>query len=202
MLSIFCASAMQRLLLASASPQRAALLRGLGFPFDIEPSRVDEAAFPEQDPVQRARDLSTCKARDVASRHPGRIVIGCDTLVVAADGTLLEKPSDARDAERMIRLQSGRTSWVHSGLTVVDAAGAVSTAVSSSSVTFAPLDDASIAWWIDSTLWRDRSGAFQIDGPGQLLIAHIDGDWTSIVGLPVYELGVLLRRIGYGWHAA
>lgn len=187
---------MARVILASASPQRKTLLQGLGIPFEVIPSCVDEAAHPEKDPAKRALQLSTLKARDVHAKNPGTVVIGCDTLVVSADGTLLEKPMDEEEARKMLQLQSGKVSLVHSGLTVMDASGKEQLGVSTSSVHFAELSPGQIDWWIQSGNWKDRSGGFQIDGPGQTLIRHIEGDWTSIVGLPVYLLGTMLPLTG------
>lgn len=179
------------IVLASASPQRKTLLEGLGLTFEVVPSAVDERSCAETDPVRRARVLATLKAREVAGRRPDAWVIGCDTLVVAADGTLLEKPADPDDARRMIRLQGSRTSVVHSGLTLIAPDGREHEGVSSSNVTFAELTDQDIEWWIRSGNWKDRSGSFQIDGQGQLLISRIEGDWTSVVGFPVFLFGRL-----------
>ena len=187
---------MHRLILASASPQRKVLLEGLGVAFDVIPSNVAEADCSEADPVRRAEVLAALKARDIAARHPGRVVIGCDTLVVSATGELLEKPRDAKDAERMLRLHSGKTSLVHSALTVIGHNGKECSGVSSSSVTFQKLSPEDIEWWIGTGLWNDRSGAFQIDGLGQLMIERIEGDWTGVVGLPIFLLGELLDQSG------
>ncbi len=184
------------LILASASPQRKQLLSGLGLAFDVIPSTVSEEDHPEGDPARRAVDLAVLKAKDVAAKNPDSWVIGCDTLVVADDGTLLEKPMDADDARRMIRLQSGRTSTVHSGLCLVGPDGTHQENISSSSVHFARLTEREIDWWIGTKLWRDRSGSFQIDGPGQLMIERIEGDWTGVVGLPVFLLGKMMRERG------
>jgi septum formation protein len=180
--------------LASASPQRKILLEGLGLRFRVEPSSIDESACTEKDPATRAVLLAKLKARDVAKRFSDGWVLGCDTLVVASSGELLEKPKDAKDAERMIRLQSGSTSVVHSGVCLRSPQGREWTGCDSSTVTFATLSDEEIRRWIEKGLWEGRSGAFQIDGPGQLLISRIEGDWTGIVGLPVFLLGELLRR--------
>ena len=187
---------MSRLILASASPQRKTLLEGLDLTFEVMPSAIEESSCPEKDPLQRAKALAHLKARDVAVRNPGCIVIGCDTLVVSADGTLLEKPMDEKDALGMLRLQSGRTSLVHSGLTVIGADGKEFSGISTSSVTFKKLSHAEEQWWIASGAWKDRSGAFQIEGQGQFMIERIDGDWTGVVGLPVFLLGELLDKAG------
>ena len=184
-----------RLILASASPQRKVLLEGLGLSFDVMASTVDETKFEECDPRKRAQLLARLKAQDVASRHADAWVIGCDTLVVSPDGVLFEKPADAKEARAMIRAQSGRTSVVHSGLCVVSPSGKHAEGVSSSDVTFKELTAAGIDWWIRSSLWEDRSGSFQIDGLGQFLIQEIRGDWTSIVGFPVFLFGQLLEEL-------
>ncbi len=188
---------MSRLILASASPQRKTLLQGLGLQFEIIPSSVEEDDHPEADPVQRSKDLARLKAKDIAAKNHESIVIGCDTLVVASDGTLLEKPRSETEARSMLRLHSGKTSIVHSALCVIDEKGKLHQGISSSSVTFKQLSEKEIDWWIDSKLWRDRSGGFQIDGLGQLMIESIAGDWTGIVGLPVFLLGRLLSDAGH-----
>ena len=188
---------MQRLILASMSPQRKILLQGLGVEFEVIPSSVEEDDHPESDPLQRSKDLARLKALDIAKSYPESTVIGCDTLVVASDGTLLEKPVSTEDALRMISLQSGKTSLVHSALSVVGPNGKLYESISSSSVKFKKLSEEERQWWIETGLWQGRSGGFQIDGLGQLMIERIEGDWTSIVGLPVFLLGQLLDQAGY-----
>ena len=185
------------LVLASASPQRKQLLEGLGIPFRVQVSRVSESDVLERDPRERARLLARLKAEDVAPVNPGAFIIGCDTLVVAADSVLLEKPQNAEEARAMIARQSGGVSTVHSGLCVLDPQGNVFDGVSSSDVHFKHMSDAEIDGWITTGCWRDRSGAFQIDGPGQLMIERIIGDWTGVVGLPVFLLGELMKKAGW-----
>lgn len=190
------------LILASASPQRKTLLEGLGVPFVVVPSRVNEEACTEVDPAKRAVLLAREKAQEVAERHRGRWVIGCDTLVVARDGTLMEKPVHEADARRMLALLSGGVSVVHSGLALVSPAGLIESDISSSEVHFKELTDAEIDWWIGTGLWENRSGSFQIEGPGQLMIEEIHGDWTGIKGLPVFLFGELLRKMAAPFAAA
>lgn len=188
---------MPRLILASASPQRKTLLEGLGVTFEVIPSAVDEDGHPERSPQERAVILARLKAVDIAAKHKGAIVIGCDTLVVSYAGELLEKPRDRDDARRMLRAQSGAVSQVHSAVCVIDVSGVAHEAVSTSSVRFKKLTQKDIDWWVSTDLWRGRSGGFQIDGLGQLMIAHIEGDWTGVVGLPVFVLGELLKDAGF-----
>ncbi len=194
---------MSPLILASASPQRKTLLSGLGLQFHIIPSGVEEDDHPEFDPRKRSQDLARLKALDVHALHTDAIVIGCDTLVVVGEtpqrdvSTLLEKPKNDADARRMLLLQSGKTSLVHSAVCVVDESGKTHEGISSSNVTFKKLSEKEIDWWIATKLWQGRSGGFQIDGLGQLMIQSITGDWTGIVGLPVFLLGELLEKAGY-----
>ncbi len=185
-----------RIILASASPQRKTLLEGLGVNFDVIPSSVDEDGHPEKSPLERSVILAKLKAEDIAAKHKGAIVIGCDTLVVSYAGELLEKPRDPADARRMLEAQSGAVSVVHSALCIIDAEGNAHEGVSTSSVRFKKLTPKDMDWWIGTNLWRGRSGGFQIDGPGQLMISDIEGDWTGIVGLPVFLLGELMKAAG------
>ncbi|UPA22281.1 Maf family protein [Candidatus Peribacteria bacterium] len=185
------------LILASTSPQRASLLKGLGLSFDIVPSTVDEDIHPEREPAKRSQTLARLKAENVAYDHAGSFVLGADTLVVSKNGTLLEKPADADEARHMLRLQSGGESIVYSAVCLIDPNGQLHEGLDSSSVFFKTLTDEDIEWWIGTHLWAGRSGAFQIDGPGQLMIERIEGDWSGIVGLPVYLFGKLAREAGF-----
>lgn len=187
------------LVLASASPQRKTLLEGLGLSFTVVPSGIDESTIAENDPARRALLLAHLKAKDVASQRPDAFIIGCDTLVVTSGGKLLEKPQNASEARMMLALQSGNVSVVHSGLCVVAPDGRSFDGVSSSAVTFKVLSADELDWWIATGLWQGRSGAFQIDGQGQLMIEKVEGDWTGIVGLPVFLLGKLLEEVGCDW---
>jgi len=183
------------LVLASASPQRETLLEGLGLAFRVVvPEGLDEQVHPEQSPEKRALELARLKAEHVAKEVKDAWIIGCDTLVVSPDGELFEKPQDAAEARRMIAAQSGRTSVVHSGLCLVAPDGKHFEGLSSSSVRFKKLSDEEVEWWIANRQWQGRSGSFQIDGLGQLMIEAITGDWTSIVGFPVFLFGELCRK--------
>ncbi len=183
-------------ILASQSPQRKRLLEGIGLSFTIVQSSVDEDNHPEKDPQDRAMTLSELKALNVAKNHSGEFVLGADTLVVSSKGTLLEKPADAHEARSMLEEQRGGISIVHSALCLIAPDGSIFKDLDSSSVHFTDFTDETIDWWIDTELWKGRSGAFQIDGPGQLLIKKIEGDWTGVVGLPIFAFGLLAARAG------
>ena len=166
--------------------------------FEVVPPGCLESDSAETDPAKRCSALAKMKAEDVSAKHLDAAVLGCDTLVAAADGTLLEKPVDARNARRMLRFLGGQEATVHSALHLIvpGRGGGAYFGRNASGVRFRALTDADVEWWISTGLWRDRSGAFQIDGPGQLLIERLEGDWTGVVGLPVFLLGRLLKEAG------
>jgi septum formation protein len=187
----------ESLILASASPQRTALLKGLGLVHRVViPRELNESDHPQSDPARRAVELARLKVECIQMNYPRSWIIGCDTLVVSPDGKLFEKPRDRQEAKRMIEAQSGRTSTVHSGLCLSAPTEMIVDGLSSSAVHFKQLKYEDVQWWLSTKLWDGRSGAFQIDGPGQLLIDRIEGDWTSIVGLPIFLLGELSARVG------
>ena len=185
-----------KLVLASASPQRKVLLEGLGVQFEVCPSEKDEALCTETDPVERAKALARLKADDVAIKYTDAWILGSDTLVVSNEGELLEKPSNPDDARRMLKLHSGSSLTVHSTLCLRSPEGKYFEGLSSSNVHFKDLSEEDIEWWINTEQWKDRSGAFQIDGLGQMLIEKLEGDWSSVVGLPVFLLGELCKEAG------
>ena len=187
---------MHPLILASASPQRRKLLEGIGVPFTVVPSTIDESVCKETDPMVRAQILARLKAEDIAERHGNAWIIGCDTLVVSPRGRLLEKPRDAAEARAMLMEQSGSTSLVHSALTLLGPTGTEHEGISTSRVRFQSLTPERLDWWIGTGLWEDRSGSFQIEGLGQLIIDHLEGDWSGVVGLPVSLLGELAHAAG------
>ncbi|MBU0767118.1 septum formation protein Maf [Patescibacteria group bacterium] len=185
---------MQKLILASASPQRSKLLESLGLPFDAIPSEVDEALCQEEDPETRAITLARLKAEDVSKKHTDAWVIGSDTLVVSPQGYLLEKPTDEAHAREMLEHMSGGVSLVHSGLCLIGQGDKVHEGISTSHVRFRQLSKGDIDWWISTGLWEGRSGSFQIEGQGQMLVEELKGDWSGVVGLPLYLLGDLMRK--------
>ncbi len=186
---------MFNLILASASLQRKKLLEEIGIKFSVIPSSIDESICTEDDPIKRAQILAKMKAQDIALLNSDSYVLGADTLVVSETGTLLEKPVDENDARRMMKEHSGTKSIVYSAICLVDPSGKIYEALDTSILFFKELTDEDIEWWIESNLWQGRSGAFQIEGKGQLLIEKLEGDWSGVVGLPIFILGKLLDNI-------
>jgi septum formation protein len=179
------------ILLASRSPQRRALLGALGVEFRVVVSRVEEGA----DPVVNAR----LKAEDVAARAvgglgPGDAVIGADTEVLL-DGRALGKAADRAEAEAMLRALSGRVHSVQSAV-CIRTATATREVLDETRVTFRSLPEGLLAWYLDGGEWRERAGAYAIQGAGAALVERIEGSYATVVGLPVAALGAALEDLG------
>jgi septum formation protein len=197
-----------RLVLASASPRRSELLHSVGLQFDIVPADIDESTLPGEAPSDYVARLSNEKARVVAERvGDGAIVIAADTTV-DVDGRILEKPMDDADARRMLRLLSGRTHLVHTGVSVVgpggdgagedrpggDGAGEdrSSTVVVETAVRFVELTDRAIDWYLATGEHAGKAGAYGIQGAAAAFVERIDGSVTNVIGLPLAETLALL----------
>ena len=174
-----------RLVLASRSPQRCAILTQLGIPFEVTPADIEERA--DGDPREAVLGNALRKARAVARRvGPGRDVLGVDTEVLLA-GRLLGKAADERDARAHLEALSGRTHEVLSGVALLHDGGE-STTVVRTTVAFRELDDGLVEWYLAGGEWRGRAGAYAVQGQGAALVASIGGDPWNVVGLPVAAL--------------
>jgi septum formation protein len=170
------------LILASTSPQRRAILEQLRIPFDVVPPRyVEEGDEPMEHAAGKARSVD----------GGGSPVLGVDTVVVC-DGTALGKPDAAGDAERMLELLSGRTHEVVSGLCLRTSAWE-ELHRDVTRVTFRALTPRDIAVYIGTDEWRERAGAYAIQGFGANLVARVEGDYLNVVGLPA---ALLVRLLG------
>ena len=177
------------LLLASTSPQRRAILEQLGIPFGVVAPDYEEDDLPGVDPVELVRAHARGKARSVAGDAGDRPVLGVDTAVVL-DGSVYGKPADAADAERMLEVLSGRTHAVVSGLCLVTP-GWEAVEHEETRVTFRTLSARDLAAYVAGGEWRERAGAYAIQGRGGALVERIEGDYLNVVGLP----GALLVRL-------
>ena len=170
----------ERLVLASASPQRKAILEQLGVAFVVRPSDAEE--LTEGDPAEVVVE----NARRKVAATGGDLVLGCDTEVFL-DGRIFGKAATEVDAESYLRKLSGRAHEVHSGL-ALRSAGRLATAHAVTLVTFRALTDRDIAWYLRTGEWRGRAGAYAIQGRGSALVERIEGDFWNVVGLPVPKL--------------
>lgn len=179
------------LILASASPRRSELLRNAAIAFIVEPAHVREEPLPHEKPLQYVQRLARDKARAIFARHPSDAVLGADTVVVV-DEHLLEKPLDERDAVRMLRLLSGRTHQVITGVCLV-AAGFEQTEAEVTEVRFSPLSEDEIVQYVGTGEPMDKAGAYAIQGIASRWVERIDGCYFNVVGLPVPRVYRLLR---------
>ncbi len=187
-------------MLASGSPRRRELLTTAGLRFTVRPADIDETPLADEAPTTYVRRLSNEKAAasmESPLANAAEVVIAADTTVEVR-GEILEKPLDADDAYRMLRMLSGREHLVHTGVTVsVPQVGArrSSTILVTTKVTFAALDDVSIDWYLGAgDEWADKAGAYGIQGAAGEFVERVDGSVTNVIGLPVAETLQLLRE--------
>jgi septum formation protein len=184
------------IILASNSPRRREILKQAGADFTIDPADVDESVLPDEDPEAYAVRVALDKARVAAKRAGRGIVIGADTIVVL-DRSILGKPANARDAERMLSLLSGRQHMVITGLAIIDAlTGRTETRSARTEVWFRELTQAEIAAYAGTGEPLDKAGAYGIQEKGALLVRKIEGCYLNVVGLPLSLLGEMLRDFG------
>ncbi len=187
---------MPRLVLASASPRRLELLRQIGIAPDLaEPAACDESARPGELPRAHAARLAEAKAKIVAARHPGAVVLGADT-VVACGRRMLPKPADEAAARRCLEMLSGRRHQVLGGVCVIDAEGRARRRLVVTRVRFKRLSRAEIDAYIASGEWRGKAGGYAIQGRAAAFVPWIGGSYSNVVGLPLYETAMLLAACG------
>jgi len=181
------------IVLASQSPRRAELLRQIGIAFRTCPADIDESPLPGEMPAAYVERMATTKATAVRQQQPKMPVLGSDTAVVI-DDEILGKPVGRDDAIRMLLTLSGRTHEVLTGVAISD--GQVSYRLNRSKVTFRDLNaDEAAAYW-DSGEPADKAGGYAIQGLGAAFVANINGSYSGIMGLPLFETLQLLAAIG------
>ena len=187
------------LVLASASPRRVELLARLGITAgSIDPADIDEAVIGTETPSDHAVRLARAKARCVAARHPGAMVLAADT-VVGVGRRILPKAEDAATARRCLALLSGRRHRVTTAVAVIAADGTLRERLSETVVAFHRLDAAAIADLIEAGDWCGKAGGYAIQGRAEAWVRFIAGSWSGVVGLPLAETRALLAASG--WHA-
>ena len=184
-----------RMILASGSPRRRELMLSLGVKdLEIIPARGEEEKDPSLSAPELVKKLSRAKAQEIFALNPDAVVIGADT-VVAVDGKILGKPKDREDAARMLRLLSGRTHEVYTGVTVLSPQGE-DVRAEKTAVRFKPLSEREIAAYIATGEPMDKAGAYGAQGIASLLIEGMEGDYFNVVGLPLCTLGKMLEKLG------
>ncbi len=189
-----------KLILASASPRRAEILRNAGIRFEICSTDVDESRLDNESPSDYVRRLALAKAVSAAGKNPNLgadvLIIGADTVVVV-DEAILGKPESSDDVKRMLRSISGRVHEVHTGLALLQNSGMQQRVVEEiTRVHFAYLSDQEIADYLASGEPFDKAGAYAIQGLGGRYVSRIEGCYFNVMGLPLARLWTLLREFG------
>ena len=175
-----------KLVLASRSPQRRAILESLGVPFEV---RVPDVLEEDEGVPAVVAGENALRKAVAAGGRAGEVVLGVDTLVAIGIDIWGKPPSEEAARETLGQL-SGRTHEVVSGVALVDGDGSIRAATAVTKVTFRALDEATVEWYLGSGEWQERAGGYAIQGRGGALVERIEGDYLNVVGLPV---GVLLE---------
>ncbi len=186
-----------KIILASGSPQRKALLRWTGLPFTVKPSRVEEHGRITSNCADLVRKNAVLKAEDVAGRTKEGIIIGADTVVYIGNKHILGKPRNQREARQTLKILFSSARWVYTGIAVVDArSGIKAVSYEKTRVFMNPLSDEEITRYHKKVAPYDKAGGFDIEGYGCIFIKRIEGCYTNVIGLPMAKLAVMLKEFG------
>ena len=186
-----------RLVLASASPRRIELLKQIGIvPDKIVPAAINETPTKQELPRLLAERLARAKAEAVHGMETGNLVLAADT-VVACGRRILGKPGDAGEAEKYLKLLSGRRHRVFGGVCVIDGEAICRTRVVTTTVQFKSLTEQEVSAYLAGKEWQDKAGGYAIQGVAGGFVKRLSGSYPNVVGLPLYETANLLRAAGY-----
>ena len=187
---------MRKIILASGSKARQALLKQIGLRFRVDESKVQEQKKFEGRAADLVKQNALLKARAVAAKHDSGVVIAADT-VVRVGRKIIGKPRNLRDAQRTLRLLSQKPQWVYSGIAVIDIDNQKTlTAFDKTKVFMCPLTERQINNYFKKVSPLDKAGSFDIQGLGSVFIDRVEGCFYNVVGLPLAKLANLLRRVG------
>jgi len=185
------------LILASASPRRLELLAQISIhPDHVEAAGIEETGIKHELPRQLALRLAQAKAEAVAARHPNCFVLGADT-VVACGRRILPKPQDREAARAGLALLSGRRHRVFGGIALIAPDGRSVSRIAVTVVTFKRLETPEIEAYLASDEWQGKAGGYAVQGRAAVFVPVIQGSYSNVVGLALYETLTLLRGCGY-----
>ncbi len=183
-----------KVILASASPRRQELLKNIFKEFEIIPADVDESIDKNIIAEDAAQFLAEKKAKFISEKYPDSLIIGSDTTVVL-DDLILGKPADYNDAKKMLELLSGKTHKVITGVSLYIGEKSLSFS-EETEVVFFKLSENEIETYLKTDEWKDKAGAYGIQGAAGLFVEKINGDYNNVVGLPVARLNRRLKEWG------
>ena len=189
---------MQRIILASGSPRRREILELLGLEFETVESGYDEDLIKTDDPVELVEELAIQKALSVADKYSDALIIGGDTVVYVA-GELVGKPKNKKDAERIIRLLSGTTHMVVSGVAIINSLTSDQVVGHEEGwVRFRELTEIEIKQYVESGIWRGFAGGYALQGAAAPFVSEQTGSLSAIIGFPIILVTDLLEQMGVG----
>lgn len=185
------------LILASASPRRLELLSQIGIkPDAVIPADIDETILKGELPKTLALRLAKSKAEKIADANPKAFILAADT-VVACGRRLMDKPTDASDARRILEILSGRRHKVYGGLCLIAPDGKSRARLCETTVSFRRLSEKEIAAYIDSGEWEGKAGAYAIQGMAATFTKFLSGSHSNVIGLSLYDVSAMLDAAGY-----
>jgi septum formation protein len=191
---------MEPIILASGSLRRQEYFRLLGLPFSIMPSQIDENLVPGLTPEEQAEKIAADKVRavmEILKNQLPKWIFGADTLI-SIDGEILGKPKDRKDAKLMLLRFSGRSHEVITSMALYNGkTKEISSKTVKSIVTFAPIAEKELEWYLDTGEWQKVAGSYKIQGLASCFISEIHGSYSGVVGLPIHDFYVMLKENDY-----
>ncbi|MCZ0704151.1 septum formation protein [Natronobacillus azotifigens] len=172
-----------KLILASSSPRRQALLKQVNLPHQVTVSSLDETLVTNKDPLEKVKQLATLKGRNVPIKHADEVILSADT-VVSFQQNIFEKPKNSEEAKKMITSLSGEEHEVYTGVMIRSSEKEV-VFVEQTKVKFWPLSEDEINWYIPTTDPYDKAGGYGIQSIGAIFVKQMVGDYYNVVGLPI-----------------
>lgn len=186
-----------KLILASSSPRRREIFRQIGLDYEPVNISVDETIEPGISPEKLALDIAKRKAEAASEHSDGSVVIAADTIVVLGDGTVLGKPKDQKDATGMLRKLQGARHTVITAVALLNVGdGKMAAAYDKTDVTFLPMSEEEIEWYVSTGEPMDKAGAYGLQEKGMMFVQKVEGSPSSVIGLPVHLLYQLFKRAG------
>lgn len=192
---------MEPIILASSSPRRQEILTKLGIPYRVIMPTIDEIIPENADPEKLAEQFATNKVQEVIRAIPSGqmipLILGADTLIVL-NNKIYGKPENQEEATLFLKEFSGKEQTVISALALFNGKiNYLSTRIKKTKVVFAPMTDKEIEWYVNTGEWHGAAGGYRIQGMASCFIENIEGSFSSIIGLPIFEFYEILKEQGY-----
>lgn len=187
----------KRLILASSSPRRREIFKQIGLDFNVTDINVDETIPADLKPEEAALEIAKKKAAAAADTADDSIIIAADTIVILPDGTILGKPKDTEEAKSMLQRMQAVKHTVITAVALLDVSnGNMAAAYDKADVTFLPMTNKEIEWYVSTGEPLDKAGAYGLQEKGMLFVQKVEGSPSSVIGLPVHLLMQLFKKAG------